>query len=99
VGPNGTRGKCRACPAAMRSFGLQPPPPLTLNFQVGSDWPVAYLRHEVQIAMGSAAPTDFYFVVVEQNKVDRKVNRRREKIMTVSDVMPPRALQMKSSDP
>lgn len=69
-------------------------PPETLHFNVGTDWPISHLRNEVQIAMGVDAPVEFRFVVGEPGQPDRKINQRREKKLTVEDVLPPRTLKI-----
>ena len=71
--------------------------PTITHFKVGTNWPIAHLRHEVQITMGNNAPIDFYFFSSEHNKLDRKINVRVEKILIVVDMLPPKVLKIKSA--
>lgn len=65
------------------------------DFNVGTDWPIGHLRSEVEIAMGNSAPLEFCFLIREAGQADRKINRRKERTMTVVDILPPRALKLK----
>lgn len=69
-----------------------------LIFNVGTDWPVSHLRHEVQIAMGADCPTEFKFFVSKPGQYDMKVNQRREKRLIVADILSPKVLKLKACD-
>ena len=71
-------------------------PEMSIRFNVGTDWPVSHLRHEVQIALGTDAPPEFNFWFKAGYNSIRKINRRKEKTMTLADVLPPITLKMKS---
>lgn len=75
----------------LRCVVIDSDPHIEMEFNVGKDWPLLHLRQEVQIAMGTDAPTEFTFFVTGGNGPDRKINRRSEKYTTVSEVLPPQA--------
>lgn len=73
-------------------------PPLVLQFNVGTHWPILHLWYEVQISMGHAVPTEFAFIIAEVGKDDKKVNTRKECKSTMADVLPPHSLKLKVFD-
>lgn len=84
------------CLVSLECHLLDENPHTSIRFNVGTDWPVLHLRHEVQIALGTAAPKEFNFWFKEVHNPIRKINRRKEKTMTVVAVLLPVILKMKS---
>jgi len=83
---------------ALQCFLVDCDPHITLDFNVEIDWPLLHLRQEVQITMGIDAPQEFSFCVSDPSSIERKINQRAEKNLTVSDVMPPKVLKIRKMD-
>lgn len=83
---------------SLRCIVANTDPQIPLIFNVGIDWPLNHLRHEVQSSMGTEALTEFIFYVSDLTTLDRKVNRRAEKNLTVQDVLPSKVLRIRRLD-
>ena len=80
----------------LQCFVPEAEPPNFLTFTVGTDWPISHLRSEVQISMGEEAPAEFTFFYSVHTGHDFKINRRKEKTMTVANVLSPKVLKIKN---
>lgn len=64
-------------------------------FEVGKTWPLSHMRQELRIALGDEAPLDFSFEVVEEGRLNRKVNVRNEGKVLAQEFMVPKILLVK----